>query len=117
MREKEQGDKPRLPVEEFLEIYNWVNTYLPDQLGEAFDRFVSEEAVTMFPDDRAELYAALAGSHDRHMRLMAATGAGNLARVDPDSASALLTRLRADEDSGVARQATETAVRLLRYSS
>jgi len=99
----------RLDVRRFVEIYQAVNEELPDAIGIAFDDFVCEGALrAVRPDDLIALYRALADAESPQLRGIAAQGAYNVVRIDPEEGARLLARLQADEDAGVARQATET---------
>jgi|SRR5665213_707508 len=98
-----------LDVERFVEIYQTVNEELPDSIGTAFDDFVCDKALhEVRPDDLIALYRALAEADSVQLRGIAAQGAYNVVKIDPEEGMRLLARLQADEDPGVARQATET---------
>jgi hypothetical protein len=99
----------RLDVKRFVEIYQAVNDELPDAIGIAFDDFVCERALReVRPDDLIALYRALAEAESPQLRAIAAQGAHNVVKVDPEEGLRLLGRLQDDEDPGVAGQARET---------
>lgn len=98
----------RLNVDQFIETYQWVNAYLPEDVGQRFETFIDEELVAMYPDDLAEVYAALTGSSERHLRMMAAIGIHNVMKAAPEDGLVLAARLVRDEDPEVSEQARET---------
>lgn len=103
----EYDGNPRLDIERFIEVYRWVNDNLPDSVGSRFDSFLDDIA-TVYPDDVAAVYEALARDQDRRFRAMAASGLHHVIRMDSARGAELAARLVDDADPGVAEQARET---------
>lgn len=104
----ERGAEPQLDVDHFIEVYDWVNNYMPEEVGQRFETFIDEELVTMYPNEVADVYAALVSSGDRRLRLMAAIGIHNVLKAAPEDGLVLAARLMNDEDADVVDQARET---------
>ena len=98
----------RLDVERFVDVYEWVNSHLPDEVGAAFDAFLDEPLLREYPQDVGALYEALAASRSPALRAMAATGIHHVMNVAPDVGVRIAAELLEDEDDAVAAQARET---------
>lgn len=98
----------RLDVDRFIEIYQWVNAHLPQEIGEQFDHFLDEPLLTTYPEEVGPLYEALALSDDRAMRAMAAAGVHHVIKHAPEFGVRIAARLVDDQDEAVAQQARET---------
>jgi hypothetical protein len=106
--EAQQEDRPRLDVEEFIQMYLWMRATLDEEVAEHLDEYVVERLPAAYPDDVAELYSALAAAPEHDMRALAAIGLHTVFSVHPEAAARIAARLLDDTDEAVAAQTRAT---------
>ncbi len=98
----------RLDIGRFLDTYEFVSKYLPNDFKDRLDNFICEQVISEYPNDIIELYRALANSDNDWLRELAAARADNVSMVDEEEGARLLKQLQADPNPAIANEAHET---------